>query len=139
MLIKAHSLDELDAVAEALISCFDAGYRVVLINGELGSGKTTMVKALCQFLGVMDPVSSPTFSLIQEYDSPSVGVICHMDLYRLKSPEELEQIGFSEYLESGNVCLIEWPALGIRTLCRFAGNPPIKKIGTVSIWKTLGL
>jgi tRNA threonylcarbamoyladenosine biosynthesis protein TsaE len=112
MLIKARSLDELDAVAEALISLFDKGYKVVLLNGELGSGKTTMVKALCQLVGVMDPVSSPTFSLVQEYYSPSLGDIYHMDLYRLKSPAELEQIGFTEYLESGNVCLIEWPALG---------------------------
>ena len=112
MLIRAHSLDELDAVAEALISCFDRGYRIVLLSGELGSGKTTMVKALCQLLGVMDPVSSPTFSLVQEYESPSVGTVYHMDLYRLKTVNELEQIGFSEYLDSGNVCLIEWPALG---------------------------
>ncbi|HUR30687.1 MAG TPA: tRNA (adenosine(37)-N6)-threonylcarbamoyltransferase complex ATPase subunit type 1 TsaE, partial [Saprospiraceae bacterium] len=95
-----------------LISHFEKGYKVVLLNGDLGSGKTTMVKALCQLVGVMDPVSSPTFSLVQEYHSPSLGNIYHMDLYRLKSSGELEQIGFTEYLESGNVCLIEWPALG---------------------------
>ena len=63
-------------------------------------------------LGVMDPVSSPTFSLVQEYYSPSRGTIYHMDLYRLEKEEDLQQIGFSEYLDSGNICLIEWPGLG---------------------------
>ena len=112
MLIRVRSLDGLDEVAEALISLFDDGYLVVLLKGDLGSGKTTFVKALCQLLGVMDPVSSPTFSLVQEYYSPSRGTIYHMDLYRLSKPGDLEQIGFSEYLDSGNICLIEWPDLG---------------------------
>ena len=112
MLIKARSLDELNEVAEYLISLFDQGYHITLLKGELGSGKTTVVKALCQLTGVMDPVTSPTFSLVQEYDSPSLGKIFHMDLYRLKTPADLEQIGFAEYLDSGNICLIEWPELG---------------------------
>jgi tRNA threonylcarbamoyladenosine biosynthesis protein TsaE len=112
MLIRVRSLDELDEVAEALITLFDQGYRIVLLKGELGSGKTTLVKALCQLLGVMDPVSSPTFSLVQEYYSPSRGTIYHMDLYRLEKPGDLQQIGFTEYLDSDNICLIEWPNLG---------------------------
>lgn len=112
MLIKARSLDELNEVAEYLISLFDKGYHITLLNGDLGSGKTTVVKALCQLTGVMDPVTSPTFSLVQEYASPSLGTIYHMDLYRLKMPADLEQIGFAEYLDSGNICLIEWPELG---------------------------
>lgn len=112
MLIRVTNLDGLNEVAEAIISLFDEGHSIVLIRGELGSGKTTFVKALCQMLGVMDPVSSPTFSLVQEYDSPSRGTIYHMDLYRLSSTADLEQIGFAEYLDSGNICLIEWPELG---------------------------
>ena len=112
MLIRLRSLDSLDEVAEAVISLFDKDYLVVLLKGELGSGKTTFVKALCQLLGVMDPVSSPTFSLVQEYYSPSRGTLYHMDLYRLEKEEDLEQIGFTEYLDSGNICLIEWPDLG---------------------------
>lgn len=112
MLIRVRSLDSLDEVAEAVISLFNKDYLVVLLKGELGSGKTTFVKALCQLLGVMDPVSSPTFSLVQEYYSPSRGTIYHMDLYRLEKEGDLEQIGFSEYLDSGNICLIEWPDLG---------------------------
>ena len=112
MVITVRSLDDLDKVSEKLISLFDSDYRIVLLKGELGSGKTTFVKALCKQLGVMDPVSSPTFSLVQEYHSPSLGPVYHMDLYRLKVPGELEQIGFEEYLDSGNLCLIEWPELG---------------------------
>lgn len=112
MLIRVRSLDSLDEVAEEVISLFDKDYLVVLLKGELGSGKTTFVKALCQLLGVMDPVSSPTFSLVQEYYSPSRGTLYHMDLYRLEKEVDLEQIGFSEYLDSGNICLIEWPDLG---------------------------
>ena len=113
MIISVCSLDDLNQVSESLISLFDEGYTVVLLKGELGSGKTTFVKALCQELGVMDPVSSPTFSLVQEYRSPSRGLLYHMDLYRLKSQAELQQIGFAEYLDSGNICLIEWPELGL--------------------------
>lgn len=112
MVISVRSLDDLNQVSELLISFFDEGYTVVLLKGELGSGKTTFVKALCQELGVMDPVSSPTFSLVQEYRSPSRGPVYHMDLYRLILPSDLEQIGFAEYLDSGNICLIEWPDLG---------------------------
>src|SRR5687767_3555337 len=112
MLIRVRSLDGLDEVAEALISLFDEGYLVVLLKGDMGSGKTTFVKALSQLLGVMEPVSSPTFSIIQEYDSPSRGIIYHMDLYRLEKNQDLVQIGFDEYLHSGNICLIEWPELG---------------------------
>ncbi len=112
MVITVRSLDDLDQVSDKLISLFDSDYTVVLLKGELGSGKTTFVKALCQQLGVMDPVSSPTFSLVQEYNSPSRGPVYHMDLYRLKVPDDLEKIGFEEYLDSGNICLIEWPDLG---------------------------
>lgn len=112
MVITVRSLDDLDKVSEKLISLFDSDYTIVLLKGDLGSGKTTFVKALCQQLGVMDPVSSPTFSLVQEYHSPSRGPVYHMDLYRLKAPRDLEQIGFEEYLDSGNICLIEWPDLG---------------------------
>ena len=112
MVITVRSLDDLDKVSDTLISLFESDYTIVLLKGELGSGKTTFVKALCQQIGVMDPVSSPTFSLVQEYRSPSRGTVYHMDLYRLKTPNELEQIGFEEYLDSGNICLIEWPELG---------------------------
>ena len=112
MLMTARSLDDLNLVAEAVLQHFDAGYRLLLLRGEMGAGKTTFVKALCQLAGVMDPVTSPTFSLVQEYRSPSYGPIYHMDFYRLASPRELSNIGLEEYLDSGNICLIEWPEAG---------------------------
>lgn len=112
MLITARSLDDLNLVAEHVLGHFDEGYRLLLLRGAMGVGKTTFVKALCQLAGVMDPVTSPTFSLVQEYHSPSYGPIYHMDFYRLNSAEELLTIGLEEYLDSGNICLIEWPEAG---------------------------
>lgn len=102
-------MDELNLVAEALIDLFEKDFRIVLLKGEMGAGKTTLVKALCQQMGVMEPVTSPTFSLVQEYRSPSYGQIYHMDFYRLRNVDELIQIGVEEYLDSGSICLIEWP------------------------------
>ena len=81
---------------------------VVLICGEMGVGKTTLIKELLSINGVVDNVSSPTFSIINEYLSDNNEVIYHMDLYRINDITELENIGFFEYLESGRTCLIEW-------------------------------
>gem|GEM_PF-131045 len=83
---------------------------VILLYGAMGSGKTTLVRHLMKSIGA-EEASSPTFSIVNEYDSP-LGTIYHFDLYRLEKEEELEDIGFEEYLESGNICLIEWPELG---------------------------
>ncbi len=113
MIKRISSLDELQDIVDALLSFFEKGYKIVLLFGELGSGKTTLVQQLCKSLGVVENVSSPTFSIIQEYHSPAIGLIYHMDLYRLQSKEELGQIGFAEYLDSGHLCLIEWPELGM--------------------------
>jgi tRNA threonylcarbamoyladenosine biosynthesis protein TsaE len=112
MNIRVDSLERLPEAANALISTIEKGYSVVLLHGELGSGKTTLVQQLCKAFGVEQLVSSPTFSIVQEYTSPSLGLIYHMDLYRLNKRSDLEQIGFAEYLDSGHVCLIEWPELG---------------------------
>ena len=81
---------------------------VVLICGEMGVGKTTLIKELLSLNGVIDNVSSPTFSIINEYLIDHNEVIYHMDLYRINDITELENIGFFEYLESGRTCLIEW-------------------------------
>lgn len=89
----------------------DMGYRIFLLAGDLGSGKTTLVQHLGMRLGVEEAVSSPTFSLINAYDSPKNGELFHMDFYRLAKPSELVQIGLEEYLDSGKVCLIEWPEI----------------------------
>ena len=82
--------------------------KVILISGEMGAGKTTLIKQMLVDLNVIDNVSSPTFSIINEYKTKTEDLIYHMDLYRIDKIEELDGIGFFEYLESGNLCLIEW-------------------------------
>ena len=78
-------------------------------NGEMGAGKTTLIKSICKILGVIDEVNSPTFSLVNEYKTQNGQTIYHFDFYRIKSIHEAYDIGVEEYFESGNICLIEWP------------------------------
>jgi len=85
--------------------------RVLAFHGDLGAGKTTLIKALGQELGVAGAMSSPTFALVNEYRSGAGDPVYHFDLYRLKDAAELDAIGFSEYVDSGNYCFIEWPQL----------------------------
>lgn len=84
------------------------GQKILLFYGEMGAGKTTFIKAFCKVLGVEDNVSSPTFSIVNEYAYPE-GIIYHFDCYRLKNQTEALDLGMEEYLYSGNYCLIEWP------------------------------
>jgi len=81
---------------------------VVLISGEMGAGKTTLIKELLRLMDVEDKVSSPTFSIVNEYVTSHKETIYHMDLYRIKDTEELNNIGLFEYIESGKTCFIEW-------------------------------
>jgi tRNA threonylcarbamoyladenosine biosynthesis protein TsaE len=81
--------------------------KVVLFHGEMGAGKTTFIKALCVALGVKSPTSSPTFSLVNEYEAAE-GLVYHFDMYRLKSETEALDFGIDDYLFSGNWCFIEW-------------------------------
>ncbi len=84
--------------------------KIFCFYGELGAGKTTLIKELCKQLGVKDEGSSPTFSLINEYRSESpAAVLYHFDLYRLKNESEIFDIGYEDYVFSGNYCFIEWP------------------------------
>ncbi|MFT5642150.1 MAG: tRNA threonylcarbamoyladenosine biosynthesis protein TsaE [Cyclobacteriaceae bacterium] len=84
---------------------------VVLFEGEMGTGKTTFIKLICEKMGVEDSMSSPTFSIVNEYLDEYGETIYHFDLYRLTSLKEAIDIGIEEYLFSGNVCLIEWPQI----------------------------
>lgn len=104
--IAAHEL-----AAKQLIE-FAGKERVFLFTAPMGSGKTTFIKALCRCLGVTDTMSSPTYSIVNEYSTGN-GKIFHFDLYRLKSAEELFELGFEEYLDSGNYVFIEWPELAM--------------------------
>jgi len=81
---------------------------IVLISGEMGVGKTTLIKEVLLSMKVMVNVSSPTFSIINEYITGQNKIVYHMDLYRIKNISEIEGIGLFEYLESGNLCIIEW-------------------------------
>jgi len=81
---------------------------IVLISGEMGVGKTTLIKEVLLSMKVVENVSSPTFSIINEYMTGQNKIVYHMDLYRIKNISEIEGIGLFEYLESGNLCIIEW-------------------------------
>ena len=82
---------------------------VIALYGEMGAGKTTFTKSLCKVLGVLDGVNSPTFTLINEYRTSDGETIYHFDFYRINKLEEVFDIGFEEFVESGNLCIIEWP------------------------------
>ncbi len=84
-------------------------HKVWAFHGEMGAGKTTFIKNLCRFLQVSSTVASPTYSIINEYQSRLVATIYHMDWYRLSNEEEAMLAGVEETLESGHLCLVEWP------------------------------
>jgi tRNA threonylcarbamoyladenosine biosynthesis protein TsaE len=102
--------DQAAAVARAVLQALP-DRRVFALHGVLGAGKTTLVKAFCQQLGVTDRTSSPSFALVNEYRTGTGDRVYHLDLYRLRDPGELEAIGFTEYVDSGHYCFIEWPEL----------------------------
>jgi len=108
------TLKEIGEAARKIISV-TAGNNIFAIQGEMGAGKTTFIHAFCEEMGVGENISSPTFSIINQYITPDGKIIYHMDLYRLKDEEEAITSGVEDCLLSGNTCLVEWPekALGI--------------------------
>ena len=103
------SIEKLSSVALELLKL--SHNRIFAIHGELGVGKTTLVKQLCNHLNVIDSVSSPTFSIVNEYIDVNGEKIFHFDLYRVNDVSELNQLGIDIYIDSGRYCFIEWPAL----------------------------
>ena len=101
------NIDEIQNTAKKIIQLINK-YKIIAFSGELGAGKTTMINAICQELGVKQHVTSPTYSIIQEYPIDNI-VIYHMDLYRIKSIDEAIDAGIEDCLNSDNLSLVEWP------------------------------
>ncbi|WP_394334300.1 tRNA (adenosine(37)-N6)-threonylcarbamoyltransferase complex ATPase subunit type 1 TsaE [Spirosoma aerolatum] len=110
MFMKLHmtQLDQLSQIAHNLLA-EGRGQSVWLFEGDMGAGKTTLIKELCRALGVISIVQSPTFSIVNEYTTHEGHSVYHFDCYRLRNEAEALDIGIEEYFDSGNYCFIEWP------------------------------
>ena len=101
------TLNQLDELAIKIIDSH-ATHRIFSFSGEMGAGKTTLIKALCKCLGIKNIPSSPTFAIVNEYWTPQNEPVYHFDFYRIEHPEEAIGIGLFEYLETGHYCFMEW-------------------------------
>ena len=107
MIKLKYSLNEIDTiVSERIIPKIENN--IICLEGKMGSGKTTFIKSICNNLNVLDKISSPTFSIINEYKTVNENFIYHFDFYRIKNKEEALNLGIEEYFYSSNLCLIEW-------------------------------
>ena len=104
----ANKAQELDEIAKAIVKVFKNEKKIVFF-GEMGVGKTTLIKSICKVLNVQDVVTSPTFSVVNEYQNKDGNSLYHFDFYRIKNQEELFDLGLEEYIYSDNYCFIEWP------------------------------
>ena len=109
-----YSLNKIHEISQLVIDKIKT-IKIVLLRGELGSGKTTLVKSVLKKMGVNECVNSPTFSIVNEYDF-SENIIYHFDLYRIENIEELDVIGFEDYIYSQNICFIEWPEIVLNNI-----------------------
>ena len=105
------TLDEIEDVAKSLINEIN-GVNIILLKGELGTGKTTLIKSILKNLGIEENITSPTFSIVNQYSTSNI-LINHFDLYRIKSQKELDVIGFEEYLDNEGISFIEWPEIAM--------------------------
>ena len=110
MEIKIASTDKLHEAAQAFLQVI-GDHTVFAFDGKMGAGKTTFIKAVCEELGVKDVITSPTFSLVNEYTDGWGDPIYHFDFYRIKKIEEAYDMGCEDYFESGKLCFIEWPEI----------------------------
>ncbi|MCC6690242.1 MAG: tRNA (adenosine(37)-N6)-threonylcarbamoyltransferase complex ATPase subunit type 1 TsaE [Bacteroidia bacterium] len=106
--ISIKTINEMNHVAKMLLVNYPQN-KIFAVTGNMGAGKTTLIKALCKELGVSDNASSPTFSIVNEYNAANNEKIFHFDFYRIKNVSEVFDIGYQEYLYSGVYCFIEWP------------------------------
>ena len=105
--IEIGSLSELKYVAQEVVESLD-GRNVVLLRGEMGAGKTTLISRIAAYLGAEDTVTSPTFALVNQYEGSECRIY-HFDFYRIEEIEEVFDLGYEEYFYSGDLCLVEWP------------------------------
>lgn len=110
MEIKIENLEQINCAARQFIDNI-GDRKVFAFYGKMGAGKTTFTKAICEELQVSDVITSPTFAIINEYESPEAGTIYHFDFYRIKKLEEVYDMGYEDYFYSGCLCFIEWPEL----------------------------
>jgi tRNA threonylcarbamoyladenosine biosynthesis protein TsaE len=107
MEVEVNDVADLARAAKEIVE-LTRGERFFIFEGDMGAGKTTLIKAICKELGVKEVVSSPTFSIVNEYEANS-RTIYHFDFYRIKNLQEAFDIGYEEYFYSEHICLIEWP------------------------------
>ena len=110
MEIRIKSIDEIDSSAKKFVDEM-GNNRVFAFYGKMGVGKTTFIKAVCENLGVEDVINSPTFAIVNEYVDGNDEPIYHFDFYRIKKEQEVLDIGYEDYVYSGNICFMEWPEL----------------------------
>jgi tRNA threonylcarbamoyladenosine biosynthesis protein TsaE len=102
------TLDQIQDIASKLLA-ETPSYKVFAFHGEMGAGKTTFIHALCEAMNISDVVTSPTFSIINQYKTKDGQTVYHMDIYRIKDENEAINAGVEDCLYSGNTCLVEWP------------------------------
>ena len=110
MTITIHSIETIAIAAQEFIAQMGDN-KIFAFYGAMGAGKTTFVKALCEAMGVTDTVNSPTFAIVNEYDTPSGRPIYHFDFYRIKRLAEVYDMGYEDYFDGRGLCFIEWPEL----------------------------
>ena len=111
MEIKINSLAEINVAAKQFIENMGES-KVFAFYGKMGAGKTTFIKAICEELGVDDVITSPTFAIVNEYQSSTTGEsIFHFDFYRIKKLDEVYDMGYEDYFYGGSLCFLEWPEL----------------------------
>ncbi len=108
MKMKIEDLSSIRQTARQFISAI-GDKKVILFYGDMGAGKTTFIRAICEELGVKESVNSPTFAIINEYKAGDGSPIFHFDFYRINKEEEAYDFGYEDYFYSGNLCLVEWP------------------------------
>lgn len=108
--ITINGIEDYPQAAREFVKLLDRG-RIFAFYGKMGSGKTTFIKSICEELGVEDSINSPTFAIVNEYEDCNQNTIYHFDFYRIKSIEEVYNMGYEEYFYGDAICFMEWPEL----------------------------